>query len=171
MNIVNKKRNGIIKIQSAWRGYFLRKIAIGSIEKYIGFLALIKYMQKMYIKNMKFLFLFKLKKIVKDFIYIKNPNIINVNNNNKNFVLNKIKQDKLKNINKSAKPNSPKNKVYFRKKMTEKDNNNLKNENKYNSNEIKQSVYIPKKINIYKFEKNKCLFKNNMNNRIKISCF
>ena len=75
-NIVNKKRNGIIKIQSAWRGYFLRKIAIGSIEKYIGFLALIKYMQKMYIKNMKFLFLFKLKKIVKDFIYIKNSSII-----------------------------------------------------------------------------------------------
>jgi hypothetical protein len=171
-NIVNKKRNGIIKIQSAWRGYFLRKIAIGSIEKYIGFLALIKYMQKMYIKNMKFLFLFKLKKIVKDFIYIKNSSIINVNNNNnKNFVFNKIKQDKLKNINKSAKPNSPKNKVYFRKKMTEKGGCDLKNENKYNSNEIKQSVYIPKKISIYKFEKNKCLFKNNMNNRIKIKNF
>ena len=45
-NFVNKKKNGIIKIQSAWRGYFLRKLAIGSIKKYIGFLSLIKYMEK-----------------------------------------------------------------------------------------------------------------------------
>ena len=170
LNIVNKKRNGIIKIQSAWRGYFLRKIAIGSIEKYIGFLALIKYMQKIYIKYMKFLFLFKLKKIIKNFIYIKNTNIINVNNN-KNFVFNKIKPDKLKNPNKNEKPDSPKSKIYFRKKKTGKDNYNLKNESKNNSNEIKQCIYLHKKISVDKFEKNKCLFKNNMNNRIKIKNF
>ena len=48
MNFVNKKKNGIIKIQSAWRGYFLRKLAIGSIKKYIGFLSLIKYMENIY---------------------------------------------------------------------------------------------------------------------------
>jgi hypothetical protein len=39
-----KRRKCIIRIQSAWRGYFLRKIAIGSIKKYIGFIALIKYL-------------------------------------------------------------------------------------------------------------------------------
>ena len=57
----NNKNGNIIKIQSAWRGYFLRKIAIGSIKKYIGFIALIKYIQKIYDKNNKKLLMIKLK--------------------------------------------------------------------------------------------------------------
>ena len=57
----NYKNGNIIKIQSAWRGYFLRKIAIGSIKKYIGFIALIKYIQKIYDKNNKKLLMIKLK--------------------------------------------------------------------------------------------------------------
>ena len=36
----------IIKIQSVWRGYFLRKIAVGSIKKYIGFIAIMRYLGK-----------------------------------------------------------------------------------------------------------------------------
>ena len=162
-NFENKKKNGIIKIQSAWRGYFLRKLAIGSIKKYIGFLSLIKYMEKIYIKSMKFLFLFRLKKITKDFIN---------GNNNKNFVFKKIKLGKSKNEYERSKINTPDNKIYIRKKeMKGKDYFNLKNESRYDSKEIQKSVYIPKKINIYKLEKKKCLLKNNMNNRIIIKNF
>ena len=64
-NII-RKRKKIIKIQSAWRGYFLRKIAVGSIKKYIGFIALIKYLEKVFSNNIEYLFyefLFLLKKI------------------------------------------------------------------------------------------------------------
>ena len=50
------KKHQIIKIQSAWRGYFLRKIAVGSIKKYIGFIALIKYLDKIYYNNIQYLF-------------------------------------------------------------------------------------------------------------------
>ena len=39
-------KHKIIKIQSAWRGYFLRKITVGGIKKYIGFIALFKYLEK-----------------------------------------------------------------------------------------------------------------------------
>ena len=163
MNFVNKKRDGIIKIQSAWRGYFLRKLAIGSIKKYIGFLSLIKYMEKIYIKSMKFLFLFRLKKITKDFIN---------ENNNKNYVFKKIKLGKSKNEYERSKINTPDNKIYIRKKeMKGRDYFNLKNESRYECKEMQKSVYIPKKISIYKLEKKKCLLKNNMNNRIIIKNF
>ena len=50
------RRKYIIKIQSAWRGYFLRKIAVGSIKKYIGFIALIKYLEKIFFNNIEYLF-------------------------------------------------------------------------------------------------------------------
>ena len=43
----------IIKIQSAWKGYFLRNIVIKSIKKYIAFIALIKYMEKIMNNNKK----------------------------------------------------------------------------------------------------------------------
>ena len=46
-------RKKIIKIQSNWRGYFLRKIAVGSIKKYIGFVALMKYLEKIMDNNLK----------------------------------------------------------------------------------------------------------------------
>ena len=51
-------RKKIIKIQSNWRGYFLRKIAVGSIKKYIGFVALMKYLEKIMDNNLRFLFLY-----------------------------------------------------------------------------------------------------------------
>ena len=50
------ERKKIIKIQSAWRGYFLRKIAVGSIKKYIGFVALMKYSEKIIFNNKKYMF-------------------------------------------------------------------------------------------------------------------
>ena len=64
-----QKRKSIIRIQSAWRGYFLRKIAVGSIKKYIGFIALIKYLEKVLFKNIEYdfyEFLFLLKKFCEE---------------------------------------------------------------------------------------------------------
>ena len=52
-SIRNNNIEKIIKIQAYWRGYYLRTIAIGGIKKYIGFIALIKYIQKKYILNIK----------------------------------------------------------------------------------------------------------------------
>ena len=51
----HKERKLIIKIQAAWRGYFLRKIAVGSIKKYIGFIALMQYLEKAIKNNKKYL--------------------------------------------------------------------------------------------------------------------
>ena len=51
-----KRKDYIIKIQSVWRGYFLRKIAVGSIKKYIGFIALVKYMEKIFFNNIEYLY-------------------------------------------------------------------------------------------------------------------
>jgi len=65
-----QKRKRIIKIQSAWRGYFLRKIAVGSIKKYIGFIALIKYLDKIYINNFQYFFEFFIS-LMKSFDYNK----------------------------------------------------------------------------------------------------
>ena len=62
-------RKKIIKIQSNWRGYFLRKIAVGSIKKYIGFVALMKYLEKIMDSNLRYLFLYVinlLKKYVEE---------------------------------------------------------------------------------------------------------
>ena len=73
----NDTRNKIIKIQSVWRGHFLRKIAIGSIKKYIGFIALIKYINNIYIKKMKIIFFIKLNHNKKNYLVI---NRINFNN-------------------------------------------------------------------------------------------
>ena len=80
------KRKSIIKIQSAWRGYFLRKIAVGSIKKYIGFIALIKYLEKVFYNNIEYLyyeFIFLLKKskdkTKTNFIYKKINNKDNLN--------------------------------------------------------------------------------------------
>ena len=74
-NFFMRNRN-IVKIQAAWRGYFLRKIAIGSIKKYIGFMALIKYLEKLFYNNIEYLFnefLFMLQKYLdekkKEYIY------------------------------------------------------------------------------------------------------
>ena len=76
-----KKRKFIIRIQSAWRGYFLRKIAIGSIKKYIGFIALVKYLEKVFYNNINYIFyefLFLMKKysqrMKKKYIYKKANN-------------------------------------------------------------------------------------------------
>ena len=169
INIINNKREKIIKIQSIWRGYFLRKIAIGSIKKYVGFVALIKYMNKIYIKKMKILFLLKMKKN-KDFIYTKNYdnknktiNVMNGYKNNKKLFSRIIKMN---NINNRYDRYEKKN--YINKSNSnEKFNSNISSIN-YTNNELQKSVYIPKKVSIYTFEKNKILFKNNMNMKIKI---
>ena len=63
-----KKNKSIIKIQSAFRGYLLRKITIVSLKKYIGFIALIRYLQKIRSNNIEYLFdefIFLLKKYCK----------------------------------------------------------------------------------------------------------
>lgn len=83
----NKKK--IIKIQSNWRGYFLRKIAVGSIKKYIGFVALMKYLEKIMDNNLRFLFLYVinlLRKYVEEFKIRNKYRKINnneMNNNNR----------------------------------------------------------------------------------------
>ena len=107
-----KKRQNIIKIQSVWRGYFFRNIAVGSIKKYIGFIALIKYMEKSFFNNIEYLFydfLYLLKKYCNESKYIykkinnKNDNLRNYRNytlldenitddsNDNNYKLNELK--------------------------------------------------------------------------------
>ena len=75
-------RKKIIKIQSNWRGYFLRKIAVGSIKKYIGFVALMKYLEKIMDNDLKYYFFYVinlLRKYVEE-LKLRNKNIkININ--------------------------------------------------------------------------------------------
>ena len=82
----NFKKENIIKIQSAWRGYFLRKIAIGSIKKYIGFIALIKYIQKIYDKKNKKLLMIKLREY-------NNKTINQKMFNSENIYINQLKKE------------------------------------------------------------------------------
>ena len=84
-------RKKIIKIQSNWRGYFLRKIAVGSIKKYIGFVALMKYLEKIMDNNLRFLFLYiinLLRKYVRE-LKIRNKyrkiNNNEINNNRRRY--------------------------------------------------------------------------------------
>ena len=89
----NDEKKSIIKIQSVWRGYYLRKIAVGSIKKYIGFIALMKYLEKTIKNNKKDLFneiINLLKKFTDDKNYkyrfkrIRKNNDINSNNKKEN---------------------------------------------------------------------------------------
>ena len=76
----------IIKIQSAWKGYFLRNIVIKSIKKYIAFIALIKYLEKIMNNNKKTIFE-EIIKLLKKYINeksIKNKYMRKTNNNNNN---------------------------------------------------------------------------------------
>ena len=75
-------RKKIIKIQSNWRGYFLRKIAVGSIKKYIGFVALMKYLEKIMDNNLRFLFLYVINLLRKYVGELKIRNKYRKNNNN-----------------------------------------------------------------------------------------
>ena len=52
----------------------------------------------------------------------------------------------------------------------EKFNSNISNTSSinYTNNELQKSVYVPKMVSIYIIEKNKCLFKNNLNLKIKL---
>ena len=84
------ERKLIIKIQSVWRGYYLRKIAVGSIKKYIGFIALMKYLEKAIKNNKKDLFneiINLLKKFTSDknykYRYKRIYKNYNINSNNK----------------------------------------------------------------------------------------
>ena len=122
-----KKKESIIKIQSAWRGYFLRKIAVGSIKKYIGFIALIKYLDKVYLNNIHDLF--------EEFILlIKSYEI----EKKKQLVYRKInyREIKLKNSNHK--------KRHLRKNNFEKDNNNdYLGYNSTKNNMLKNIEYEP----------------------------
>ena len=86
-------RKKIIKIQSNWRGYFLRKIAVGSIKKYIGFVALMKYLEKIMDNNFRFFFSYIINllrqydgksKLRNKYRKINNINEINNNNETNN---------------------------------------------------------------------------------------
>ena len=102
-------RKKIIKIQSAWRGYFLRKLAVGSIKKYIGFVALMKYLEKIFDKNLKILYndiIDILKKYTNQLRFrykYKKIDITDMNNNNNNN--NRRRFRNFRNINSDEKKN------------------------------------------------------------------
>ena len=81
----HSEKNQIIKIQSVWRGYYLRKVAVGSIKKYIGFVALMKYSEVIFNKKKKSL-LYDVINLLKRYINSKSLKSkyrkINKNNNN-----------------------------------------------------------------------------------------
>ena len=52
--ITRKLIDKIIRIQSNWRGYFIRKITISGIKKYIGKVALIKYLDILFKNNIRY---------------------------------------------------------------------------------------------------------------------
>ena len=143
----NNNLEKIKKIQANWRGYYLRTMAIGGIKKYIGFIALIKYIQKIYIKHKKILFLFYLKKI----------------NSNNNKCIN-IKKYFNKTIKTGFNNNRYENiKINNNNIIIEKLNYNSTSINiKRKSNNNKSFIYKPKKISTYLFNKNKNLYKNNI---------
>ena len=130
MNFYKRKEN-IIKIQSVWRGYFLRKIAVGSIKKYIGFIALIKYMEKIFSNNIEYLFY--------EFIFLlrKYPNLKTVYKKINN------KKNKLKNTRKRNKTQFDDNMV----DVTDDNNNN------YRINELKTNLFQSEDFNNYKLTK------------------
>jgi hypothetical protein len=64
------ERKQIIKIQSVWRGHYLRKIIVGNVKKYISLVALFKYAEKIFDDNRKKL-LKKAINILKDYISCK----------------------------------------------------------------------------------------------------
>ena len=173
INYQNEKKSKIIRIQSAWRRYFLRKIAIRSIKKYIGFICFVNYIQRTFIKKMKHFFLFQLKKNKKKYIDLNNNSMANrtylKKMNNK-----KTKLEHLNYTNEKKKinlKNGGKTPIKKRQKK-EKDYHNLTDDSRYNrynnrhkNKEIQTNLYIPKKANLYKFEKIRK--SNNMKAKIK----
>ena len=150
-SIRNNNIEKIIKIQAYWRGYYLRTIAIGGIKKYIGFIALIKYIQKIYIKHKKILFFFYLKK--------------KRSNNNKSINMKTY-------FNKTIKDG-----LYNNRYENIKINNNISIDNssliniKRKNNNNKSFIYKPKKINVYLFGKNKNLYKNRIKTKNNLDIF
>ena len=114
-----KRRKNIIKIQSAWRGYFLRKIAVGSIKKYIGFIALIKYLEKIYFNNIEYLFF--------EFLFLVNKYC---NKRKTKYIYKKIiyKENKLQ-------------KFIFRNKKKSNDNNTNENNNILGEKLLKTNLF------------------------------
>ena len=175
----NDTRNKIIKIQSVWRGHFLRKIAIGSIKKYIGFIALIKYINNIYIKKMKILFFIKLNNNKKNYLVINRINFNNqiINTSYEPKYLKKIKTKIHQINNRYEKDNTNlilnKSDILKKRKQKNEKNNNLINISNYNNNnkKLEKFIYMPKKISIYKLEKNKYSLKNSINTKLKIKNF
>ncbi len=153
----------IIKIQSAWRGYYLRKIAVGSIKKYIRFIALVKFLEKI-IKNEKKDFFDELIKLLKKptdekkFKYryrrIKKNNDINniQRNNNDNTNNNNRRYRNFNNSNKNDKNNSNVEKIMFKnvynfknvefEPLRDSKNNSKRNSEEKNNDNDKKGVII-----------------------------
>ena len=130
-NNYNEKKS-IIKIQSVWRGYLLRKLTVGSIKKYIGFVTLIKYVEKLNNNNKKNIF-----KEVIDIL--------------KNYINNKHLKYKFRRINGGTYSNQNYSDNYREKKNNEMNTNYNKNNRRY------RNFNIVKKEN----NTDKVLFKNN----------
>ena len=137
-----QKRTKIIRIQAAWRGYFLRKIAVGSIKKYIGFIALVKYLEKVFLKNIEFYFyefLFLMKKFCEERI-------------------NKYKYHKI-----NDQDNKLRNSRYKKKMILNYNTNEDNNNNNYGHRAVKTNLY-----KTLDFESLGDKSQNNINNRDKI---
>ena len=156
---IQNENNKIIKIQSVWRGYYLRKVAVGSIKKYIGFVALMKYSEVIFNKKKKSL-LSDVINLLKKYINSKSlkskyrkinrnnnndnntDNNFNNNNNNKrryrNF--NNLTKDKNKKENNTGK-NMFKNNYLFNNVELEPVRNSYNN-NKINSDNNRKGVTI-----------------------------
>ena len=116
-------RKLIIKIQSIWRGYYLRKIAVGSIKKYIGFIALMKYLEKAIKNNKKDLFneiINLLKKFTTDKNYkyrykrIHKNNDLNSNNKKDNNEKNNNNNRRFRNFNSTKNESNNSEKALFK---------------------------------------------------------
>ena len=148
--IRNNNLEKIIKLQAFWRGYYLRKMAIGGIKKYIGFIALIKYIQKIYIKREKILFFFYLKRCK---ISSNNSKEINMKKYCYKTIKERFYNNKYENEQTKIK--------FYNNQINEKLKFNLSSINKESkSNNKKTFIYKPKKISTYLFNINKNLYKN-----------
>ena len=80
------KLNKIILIQSFWRSYYLRKLVVGGLEKYYSSIAMSKYLNNIFQKNMQYLFHYFIE-LMREYInnskyscfkYKRNKNNINI---------------------------------------------------------------------------------------------
>ena len=151
-------RDKIIRIQSFWRGYFLRKIVVRGLKKYYGLVFIYKLLKKYISKRNK-----KVFKLLTE---------LKMNNNKKN----NIKKDFLytKKLfysnNANSKNNTDKNSFSFSKTGNEfdntEDNNSTQKTKTFYSNEKNQHVITSYSQNFS--EKNQPVIKNRLTNSLKL---